>query len=470
MSWLKYGWLLFFLPASLIAQYIGDSRPWTAVQSRDSLSAVNQRITGDSTAGLYREGLSFDLDYYFTRNVVDIACYTTDYTSWADKRWDNYADGTHSDDATNFKTDAQSIGMTTETPAATGDGIHIDFADMDLAHFADGDTSTTADYICFAIYTTTQDIADMADANALRLSIHCDARTTISNRYYTVIDDAALSNGWNYIKVAKSAFTTVGSPSWGTITGVAFFAGSGGDGQINETSIDNIQMVRKDPVSVKPNSFQRELTEGVWIDEWEQVGNHNFIIANESGELSAFGLENASEASGLVSSYSFNNYKVSGSVKAGTTYPTLFSYGSGIRWLMVGANTLRINAGGYQDYTTTHVNVVAGDLIYYEAERRDSTLIIRISEDHQNWDAAVYQATGAAYANAMAPSVTSYSADHRNYSFGLSSVNYAARAGVADGLLNLGIRYDVCDGIGMFKFTVGDSIYFLAADSVTAAP
>lgn len=108
------------------------------------------------------------------------------------------------------------------TLTSSGDGIHEVYAtSKDLTAFPNSETSTTADYIGFGIYVTTQDLADLGSAD-LRIAFHMDAEDTETNYYYYDIAASALTaNKWTSFKVAKSSFTEAGTGNWAAVTGVS---------------------------------------------------------------------------------------------------------------------------------------------------------------------------------------------------------------------------------------------------------
>jgi len=102
-----------------------------------------------------------------------------------------------------------------------GYGIHEVFAtSKNLTVFDNSEVSTTADYIAFAIYITTAEIAKLG--TGIKILFHNDIEGTKTNYLHYTVAKATLVNGWNAFKIAKSSFTTVASGAWTSVTGVSF--------------------------------------------------------------------------------------------------------------------------------------------------------------------------------------------------------------------------------------------------------
>lgn len=88
-------------------------------------------------------------------------------------------------------------------------GMYKTVSSMDLTEFDDASASGTSDLIVFLVY-----ISDISYFTSLYINLGDDD----SNLYYYDFS-GSLSNGWNQIAVAKSAFSTLGSPTgWDDIT------------------------------------------------------------------------------------------------------------------------------------------------------------------------------------------------------------------------------------------------------------
>lgn len=374
---------------------------------------------------------------------------------------------TMADSTTNYKTDGRSYAWTFN---AENDYAYLPLG-ISLAKFRDSTSLGTANYICWAARINTEELADLGASAGIRVCINEQGTPGGSNGLTYDLDATDfVADTWVYFQKAISEFNEVGTMTREDVGCIYLYCINANPDDETIILFDHFIVTRDSPSGPWPNAFQEQVTAGVWIDAWKQDETNNcFWLVMENGRLGAFGAEDGAETSTALCAYSFNDYTVSGSVKA-SLYGQIWGVGAGQRWYMNAATTLRYDDGTQYDFTTSNVNLAAGDMVYFEAERRDSVLTMRISESPSGpWDAAVAVASGAAYASDIAPRMTTYSHDHRIYDFGLSRVDYAARAGVADRLSNMGIEYDARAGIGTFMITVGDSTFFLAADSVTAA-
>lgn len=128
--------------------------------------------------------------------------------------------GTYAAETTIKNTQDQSAKATV---ANINEGIHAVFASAkDLTQFDNGETSTTSDYIGFAIYITTAELANLGSAD-IRIGLHMDAEGTETNYYsYDVAASALTADEWTTFRVLKSSFTENGTGDWSAVTGISF--------------------------------------------------------------------------------------------------------------------------------------------------------------------------------------------------------------------------------------------------------
>lgn len=174
---------------------------------------------------------------YFNRKIISDC--ESDGT-WESKDW-AATGGTYAAETTIVNSGDQSAKMTAST---SQHGIHEVFASTkDLTAFNNSEASGTGDYIGFAIYIATQDKTDMGSAD-LRLTLHNDAELTETNGYYYDIAKTALTAGkWTTFKIAKSAFTQMGTGSWATITGISLKLDAAPDAEV-VCYIDSISLIQ----------------------------------------------------------------------------------------------------------------------------------------------------------------------------------------------------------------------------------
>jgi hypothetical protein len=161
------------------------------------------------------------LKYFHNKIISD--CESTG--TWESQDW-ALTGGTYAAETTIVLEGDQSAKC---TGAAENYGIHEVFASSkNLTVFANSETSTTADYIGFAIYITSANRTALGATAKIRLSIHKDAEDTETNYFkYEIGQSSLTADVWNVFKIAKSSFTEAGTASWSAVTGISFkFAGA----------------------------------------------------------------------------------------------------------------------------------------------------------------------------------------------------------------------------------------------------
>jgi len=116
--------------------------------------------------------------------------------------------GTQADDATNFRLGTESIRIT-----STGDiALYSDqnSASFNLNQFESGAASDSADYIYAIFYAS-----DSSKVASVQIGFDADATYDGTNAYTYSI--TTIVDGWNYVKIKKSAFTSGGSPDWASV-------------------------------------------------------------------------------------------------------------------------------------------------------------------------------------------------------------------------------------------------------------
>ena len=221
-------------------------------------------------------GFSLDMPYYYNRNIKQIA------TCESDEGWANDGggfSGTYAADGTNVKVGLTGANVT--TPAGSWGAIHV-VKNLDLTTFNDLSSSSTADYICITIYISASDLTNLYAGACLQLNFTCDVYPTTTNQFYYPIQKSDLVSGWNFIKVAKSAILSAGSPTWSTVKGISMLARANSSVTVSVT-LDNIQLIRKDPLSAIPNPFQKQIN-GAWARE-RIINQGTYFVGIENGQI-----------------------------------------------------------------------------------------------------------------------------------------------------------------------------------------
>jgi hypothetical protein len=230
----------------------------------------------------------------YHHNCKEIATCEAD-EAWADIDWEGNAGATHGDDTTNYKVGSQGISITTSSNKA----IRLEKV-MDLAKFENGAESTADDYIELSVYTE-----DAGTAISTIIYFPCNAAGTITD-YYAYNFHSLLSNGWNYIKIQKSAFTTGGSPDWADVKGVIMQNNTTG-GEVSYT-FDAIRMTRKDSEDAKPNPLQVEVDET--MERVMEVSSGTLYLGYDGNDLVLKAFEHVY----MLSDFTYDNVEFSGSV------------------------------------------------------------------------------------------------------------------------------------------------------------
>lgn len=251
----------YYAPDEVAAAGAADSAVISGLinDSLDVFRPVVKQLISDSIAahpGISGQAIPLgqSLNAMKLRNTLDLIT-LTDMGSIKDSSFTGAGYiGTHGYDYTNYKADTLSF---TATSAAATEGVHI-VKTLDLTHFEGGDTSVAADYISLGIYISSGSLTNL---NTAALSIRpVSANTALTSLpdtcfFYYQITAASLAAGWNFVKIAKSAFSTgAGTPGWEKIKGIVFNNSAGQSGAVT-WAVNNLQLVRKDSLNARPNPF-----------------------------------------------------------------------------------------------------------------------------------------------------------------------------------------------------------------------
>jgi len=262
-------------------------------------------------------GFASNLPVYINSNVVQIAtCETAE--GWLSGIWNGGA-GTYSSDSTNYKV-GNAGAKTTGTLQYTG--MHL-VKNMNLSIFSDGSASDGSDYICMAIYFDATSFTNLG-VNGISISFLCDTKPTVTNTYLFTVGKSTLVAGWNFVKIQKSSFTVTGIPDWAAVKGVQIFISNAPYGELSVT-VDNIQMIRKDPENSYPNPFQYKVGD-VWKRDFSVIGN--WFVGVENGELVCREISSQTTRQALLSTVGYTNFVSRSIVKTKTNKAYSHSIGN----------------------------------------------------------------------------------------------------------------------------------------------
>jgi hypothetical protein len=318
-------------------------------------------------------GVPFPIDEWIG-NTKDIWCNSKD-GEWEDGDYTASFGGTTEINQTNKK--IGNFGQKIITSVSLGGG-HVDSV-IDLSLLSNGEASTTSDYIQFGVYSTTAEIAKLNVGLIIRFL--CDTAPTGTNHFEYTITKASLSDGWNFFKLAKSAFSILGSPDWANVKGVDFITNGLPSSEVTWT-IDAIQLIKKDPSTAKANPFQRAgsaddtINSGTWYVGWDEAYKSNVVrnLADPTNDKDA-----------LVGTKAYSNkFEVEANVIINDA--GLDSYGYG--WYsdddnmmtaqLITSTTFRLNvvdSTGSNTFDVTVPAVVVGQLLNMRIVRNSASVI-----------------------------------------------------------------------------------------------
>lgn len=156
------------------------------------------------------------LKYFNKKNISD--CESTG--NWESGNWGGDG-GTYAAETTIVNSGSQSAKCSIAT-TSTGHGIHEVFSSSkDLTVFDNSEVSGDSDYIGFAVYITTAMLAILG-TDSIDIRMHMDSEGVETNYYtYSVEATALTADQWNTFKIAKSAFTEVGTGDWSAVSGMS---------------------------------------------------------------------------------------------------------------------------------------------------------------------------------------------------------------------------------------------------------
>jgi hypothetical protein len=167
-------------------------------------------------------------------------CNTKEIEDFQDSsEWTMAVGGTISDDTFYYIIHKQSVRLL-EPDNTAGYLCMFKACTLDLTAFPNGGASTTDDLILLVVY-----ISDVAALTNLYFKLGTDN----TDNYYKVISAASLVTGWNFITIAKSAFSENNPPGWDNITYIRCEWYSNAN-QINKyISFQYAQLIREDSAS-----------------------------------------------------------------------------------------------------------------------------------------------------------------------------------------------------------------------------
>jgi hypothetical protein len=219
-------------------------------------------------------GVPFPIDEWIGEGTKTIWANNKDGT-WEDNEWSDTYAGTYTPNQATKKVGTFSAKASVSVSYG---GIKLESV-VNLSTFEDGSASTTSDKIQWAIYIETAEIAKMAAGSDITIRFICDSSPTQNNLFaYEGMSKAVLANGWNFFEVAKSAFTSVGSPDWANVKGISLFYHSATPPTSEMWwAIDAIQMVSASGAFQRAGSADYTINSGTWYVGWDEAYKSNVV-------------------------------------------------------------------------------------------------------------------------------------------------------------------------------------------------
>ena len=192
-----------------------------------NIDAVIKELTFDGSYGYTLDANGNPLVRYEKLNVdltlnnlslKAINLLSLDSDNWENNDWSGNG-GEYTKETSIVGANDYSIKMTGD---AINEGVHAVYdSSKNLSQFGNGESSATSDEIGFGVYADSTNLAYLSGNINVRL--HNDVEGTETNYFeYSVDVSTLVADRWNYISVAKSALTSVGSPDLTAITGISF--------------------------------------------------------------------------------------------------------------------------------------------------------------------------------------------------------------------------------------------------------
>ena len=223
-------------------------------------------------------------------------------------------------DTVNYKTGTQGWKVSAASSYAYDNTVILD-----LTRFEDGISSANTDVIAFWVYIATE------VPTSIRLEL---AETQDVKEAETIINAASLALGWNYIEVAKSAFTIIGGFDWSTVTQVRFWYTHGNNNP--QVTFDSIQLIKSNGILTS----KYDTVSGTWLIEKDVESSNQYLVQSDeaSGEklliLKTDGEKNI-----------FQNFMYRGAFNArrGNASGLIFKYQDGSNFLRLQCKSGRIS-------------------------------------------------------------------------------------------------------------------------------
>ena len=269
--------------------------------------------------------------------------------------------GTQSQDVTNYKINNESLKVLENDNTASNLSSKVDNLEINYTKFLDGSTFASTDYFYIVLY-----ISDIAKVTSVYIEFGVDATFNESNTWYKNVFTSC-ATGWNFLKVAKSAFAKSGTASdWTSIQSLRLLWSSTINAQNAYVSWQLIQPVRKDPSSSAPNQFQRNIN-GTWTRDFA-INTGEWYLGYENGKLICRDIGTDTVYVALTGQKAYSDFVATMATKIGTSqYSAHLAYyvdSNNFVICYVASDNLTLTkriSGSYTTVSSTSLSVVADD-------------------------------------------------------------------------------------------------------------
>jgi hypothetical protein len=334
----------------------------------------------------YDECFKMDLQHYWRVSNKSVATFEST-EGWANNSW-NSTVGTVANDTTNYKVGSQGISITSPNNGGGGKLSKV----MNLSTFNDGSASTTNDYIQFALYITTAEIAKL-NTNGILLRFFCETAPTMTSYFSYNIAVANLVNGWNFLNIVKSSFATNGSAAWADVKGLSFTNNGAPISGSPIYTVDAMRMVRKDPSTSAANPFQK-LVNNIWTRDFT-INNGHWFVGLENNKIICRALSVndtgvTNTASSLIGQKIYRNFEIMGVFQSNTTSLSRLVWAidaSNRVYATLVAGTLYLSStinGVNDDTVNASLSAAIGDLFSIKLSKNGRTFTAKVVKNGNN--------------------------------------------------------------------------------------
>lgn len=187
----------------------------------------------------------------------------------------------------NFKTGSQGWKISESSEIAKDNTL-----DLNLNTFEDGINSTNTDLICFWVFI----------GDEVPTSFNLGLSEIVGSKEATLqIDAGSLVLGWNFISLAKSAFTVSGGFDWSKITEFSFYYTHANNNP--SVTLDELQMIKSS--GVLSNIY--ETINGQWLIEKDLDNQNQYLIQTDENTNEKFLLLKTDETSHKFSNFTLRS-------------------------------------------------------------------------------------------------------------------------------------------------------------------